>query len=311
LVVADAAGGVSVLDGKSGDAIWSHDKTHDGGCLAAAVHPIGTKFATAGQDGRVCIWRANDPQAEHALSVGTDWVEHVAWSPDGRRLAVTCSRQAIVYEADGSELWRSEDHPSTISAIAWASSDELATACYGRVTFTDISTNEPRQKLEWQGSLVSMVLSADGDIVACGSQDNSVHFWRRSSGEDSMMHGYPSKPSSLAFDDSGQLLATSGGQAVTVWSFTGEGPEGTEPGVLKHHARTVSALAFARRGRTLASACRGGRVAVWSLSSDGSGQEVGAARLLDAVAELYWRPDGRALAALDARGGVHVWRASS
>ena len=47
--------------------------------------------------------------------------------------------------------------------------------------------------------LVSLALSPDGNVVACGSQDKSVHFWRRSNGQDSMMTDYPWKPSELAF----------------------------------------------------------------------------------------------------------------
>jgi len=179
------------------------------------------------------------------------------------------------------------------------------------VTFFDASTGELCQKLEWKGSLVSMVLSPDGDIVACGSQDNSVHFWRRSTERDSMMSGYPGKPSSLAFDNTGTLLATGGGEAVTVWSFRGSGPEGTHPGVLEGHVQPVTTLAFARRGMQLASGGRDGAVVVWSLQRDGGGDPVGEAFVADVVAELYWRPDGRALAALDARGGVTVWRIGS
>ena len=183
-------------------------------------------------------------------------------------------------------------HPSTVSAIAWCSAEELATACYGRVTFFDASTGELRQKLEWKGSLVSMVLSPDGDIVACGSQDNSVHFWRRSTEQDSMMSGYPAKPSALAFDDTGTLLATGGGEAVTVWSFQGSGPEGTRPGVLELHAQPVTTLAFARRAMRLASGGRDGAVVVWSLQRDGEGRPIGNAVVTGVVAELYWRPDG-------------------
>ena len=58
----------------------------------------------------------------------------------------------------------------------------------------------------------------------------------------------------------------------------------------------------------LASAARDGAVVVWSLQGDGNGRSTGAAILAGIGAELYWRPDGRALAALDARGGVTVWR---
>ena len=308
LMVGDAAGGVYAFDGKSGAAVWERRGVHEGGVLAVAIHPSGTAFATAGQDSRVLIWSAADGQVSRAIDVGSGWVENVAWSPDGQWLAASCSRQVRVYGADGAEVWRSDDHPSTVSAIAWSSVGELATACYGRVTFFDAPTGELRQKLEWQGSLVSMVLSSDGDIVACGSQDNSVHFWRRSTEQDSMMSGYPAKPSALAFDDTGTLLATGGGEAVTVWSFQGSGPEGTRPGVLELHVQPVTTLAFARRAMRLASGSRDGAVVVWSLQKDGEGDPIGDAVVADAVAGLYWRPDGRALAALDARGGVTVWR---
>ena len=308
LVVADAAGGVYAFDGKSGKSAWAGHGAHDGGALAMAIHPSGNTFATAGQDGRVLVWDVAEGRAKQAIDLGTGWVDNVAWSPDGKWLAASCSRQVRAYGADGREAWRSDDHPSTVSAIAWSGAGELATACYSRVAFFDASTGKLRQKLEWKGSLVSMVLSPDGDIVACGSQDNSVHFWRRSTEQDSMMSGYPGKPSALAFDDAGTLLATGGGDRVTVWSFLGGGPEGTHPGFLDLHVQPVTTLAFARRALRLASGGRDGAVVVWSLRMNGEGDPIGAAVVPDVVAELYWRPDGRALAALDAQGGVTVWR---
>ncbi len=311
LMVGDAAGGVYAFDGKSGATAWERRGIHDGGVLAVAIHPSGTAFATAGQDSRVLIWSAAEGHLSRAIDVGSGWVENVAWSPDGQWLAASCARQVRAYGADGVETWRSDDHPSTVSAIAWSSAGELATACYGRVTFFDASTGEPRQKLEWQGSLVSMVLSPDGDLVACGSQDNSVHFWRRSTEQDSMMSGYPGKPSALAFDDTGTLLATGGGEAVTVWSFQGRGPEGTRPGDLDYHVQPVTTLSFAPGAMRLASGGRDGAVVVWSLRRDGQGDPTGVALVADVVGGLYWRPDGRALAALDARGGVTVWRVSN
>ncbi len=308
LIVGDTEGGVYAFDGESGAPAWARGGVHDGGVLSMAIHPSGSAFATAGQDGRVLIWDAAEGQVSRAIDVGSDWVENVAWSPDGQRLAASCSRRVHAYDADGVEVWRSDDHPSTVSAIAWSSVGELATACYGRVTFFEAATGELRQKLEWQGSLVSMVLSSDGGIVACGSQDNSVHFWRRSTGQDSEMFGYPGKPSALAFDDTNTLLATGGGEAVTVWSFRRKGPEGTRPGVLEFHVQPVTTLAFAPSAMRLASGGRDGAVVVWSLQRNGRGGPIGAEDVGGTVAELYWRPDGRALAALDAQGGVTVWR---
>ncbi len=311
LIVGDAAGGVYAFDGKSGATAWERRGIHEGGVLAVAIQPDGTAFASAGQDSRVLIWSSDEGRVCRTIDVGSGWVENLAWSPDGRWLAVSCSRQVRAFGTDGEEVWRSDDHPSTVSAIDWSSAGELATACYGRVTFFGASTGEIRQKLEWQGSLVSMVLSPDAGIVVCGSQDNSVHFWRRSTEQDSAMSGYPAKPSALAFDDTGTFLATGGGEAVTVWNFAGRGPEDSRPGVLEFHVQPVTTLAFAPRAMRLASGGRDGAVVVWSIQKDGGGDPIGIAAVAGAVADLYWRPDGRALAALDAQGGVTVWRVSN
>ena len=103
-------------------------------------------------------------------------------------------------------------------------------------------------------------------------------------------------------------MATGGGQDVTVWSFQGDGPEGTEPGFLEFHEQPITTLTFACRGMNLASGSRDGEVAIWSLKSGKQGKGIGVAVALDAVSQLYWRPDDRALAALDAQGCIIVWR---
>ena len=47
---------------------------------------------------------------------------------------------------------------------------------------------------------------------------------------------------------------------------------------------------------------------MWSLGRNGKGRPEGSQDVEDPVAQLYWRPDGGGLAALDAQGGVTVWR---
>ncbi len=312
LVVGDAAGGLFGFDGKSGTVRWQHPQAHPTGLLALAVqNSPGKHFATGGQDGRLLIWDAEEGTLVKTIEFGSGWVEHLAWSADGRHLAASLSRRVHVFNAEGEEVWQSEDHPSTVSALAWASTGELATACYGRVSFFDGASGTLNQKLEWKGSLVSLALSSDGNIVACGSQDKTVHFWRRSTAEDSEMCGYPEKPASLAFDDSDTLLATGGGETVTVWSFEGDGPEGTSPGVLQLHVQSITSLTFASGRRRLASGARDGAVIVWDLKSDGLGEPVGAAFVDEVISLLMWRPDGRGLASLDAQGGVTTWRVSN
>ena len=308
LMVGDATGGLYAFEGTSGKPLWEKHRLHNKGLLSMAVHPEKDLLITGGQDGQIVVWNIKDGQAIRTIDLERGWVENVNWSPDGELLAVSISRTVILYNSEWDEVSRIEDHRSTVSALAWSGDHELATACYGQVRFVDALSGTVNQQLEWQGSLVSMVLSPDGDVVACGSQDKTVHFWRRSTGQDSMMRGYPGKPVNLAFDHTGTLLATGGSEVVLVWSFEGDGPEGTYPGELDFHVQPISALTFAKQHRRLASGGRDGAVIVWSLQSDGDGGVSGAAIVKESVSELLWRPDGRALAALDAGGGVTVWR---
>jgi WD40 repeat protein len=309
LLVGDAAGTLTCLDGAGGGVRWE-TRAHDGGVLALAAHPSRALLASAGADGRACLWALDGdgtpaPLAE--LPGDAAWVEHLAWSPGGTRLASASGRILRLWDADGAPLARSDAHASAVAGLAWCGEAEIASACYGRVTFRDAATGEPRETLDWKGSLISLVVSPDGAIVACGSQDRSVHFWRRQSGEDSMMSGYPAKPAVLAFDRRSRLLATSGADYVTVWSFAGAGPEGTKPGLLQDHEGQVSALAFAASRPRLAAADRAGLVLLWDLDDSGEGRPVGAAPATAAVETLVWHPSDTALAAADAAGGVSLW----
>jgi len=307
LLVGDVAGGLYAFEGKSGKHLWQQKDSHEGGLLAMSIHPDGHSFATAGQDGHVLIWNSKGAERRKLIQLGRGWVEHIKWSPNGELLAVAFSRYVYVFDAEGKEHWRSNEHPSTVSAIDWSKSNELATSCYGRVTFFDVVQNKVNQKLEWQGSLVSMTLSPNGDIVVCGSQDNSVHFWRRSTEQDAEMTGYPGKPSQLAFDKSGTVLATGGSERVTVWSFLGDGPEGTIPGELSLHSESISNLSFSNRGMFLASGARDGSVIIWLLQKDGKGDPVARAFTGHNVGTIAWSPDDCAVAAVNAKGVVNVW----
>ena len=306
-LVGDSTGGLFAFKGSTGQVLWQKENIHSGGLLAMSISPDGHIFSTSGQDGSFCIWNSDDGKKIKTIEIGKGWVEHLKWSPEGNSLAVAFSKTVHIFNSDGHEKWTSKQHPSTVSAISWSNENELATACYGRVSFFDVINNKINQKLEWQGSLVSMELSPNGDIVACGSQDNSVHFWRRSTGDDAEMTGYPGKPSNLSFDCSGTFLATGGSERVTVWSFQGKGPEGTIPGELGHHTEPITSLSFSNKGMLVASGSRDGSVVVSFLKSNGDGDPVGAAFAGDNVSAIAWKPDDSALAAVNSKGRVNIW----
>ena len=208
-------------------------------------------------------------------------------------------------------MWRSDELTSTVAAISWSSNSELAIASYGQVIFYDIKTNRLCQKLEWKGSLVSLALSPNRDIVACGSQDNSVHFWRRSNNNDAEMTGYPGKPKDIVFDITGQYLATGGSPQVTVWNFTGNGPEGTVPGQLVIHNEPISCLSFANSSSLLVSGAKDGSIAMWKLDKNGDGELIDKVLINSTPTCLMWRKDDCALLAASDSGKVFCWNIAS
>lgn len=307
LLVADAAGSLTAFSAHDGAVVWK--QFHSECVMALASHPARATVASAGQDGWVHVWDFATGDQACSVSVPEQWVEHLQWSPLGDYIAASSGRYCRVWTATGDLVWTSEEHDSTVSGIAWSPAGELLTTCYGQVTIWQLPSSVPLQRFQWKGSLISLCLSPDGDIIACGSQDNSVHFWRRGSGKDSMMSGYTSKPAALDFDPSGSLLATGGSTAVTVWCFAAGGPEGTAPVELTVHTDVVTSLRFAhRKERLLASGGRDGGVVLWSLDRRGEGAPVAAVALVDAVEGVAWRPDDRALAIIDAGGGVSAFR---
>ncbi len=282
---------------------------HSFGTTTLSWRPDSRSLASSGQDGKVRLWEAVRGEEKAALDGGSAWVEKVAFSPDGRFLVSTAGRGLRMWRPDGTLLWESLDHGSTVADVAWqpGSSKELVCAAYGGLTLYRPSNPEPTRRFRWQGSTLVIAWSPNGKHIATGDQDATVHFWTVGSGEDLQMWGYPTKVRELSWNSTSRYLATGGGPLVTVWDCSGKGPSGTKPISLEAHEGLVGALAFQRRGSLLASAGEDGLVALWKVGTEGSlaaSENVGSP-----VSGISWSPDEQFLAAGCEDGTVAVLEA--
>jgi WD40 repeat protein len=171
-----------------------------------------------------------------------------------------------------------------------------------------LASRKTTRHLPWRGSLISLAWSPNGAVIACGTQESSVHFWRVASGRDSEMSGFPSKPRALAWSSDGNLLATGGDIAVTIWSFEGKGPEGKAPTVLVGHQALCTALAFHPKQPRLASGSDDTGVLVWDPRAIRTPVAFGF--LDETVTVLAWTARGTLLIGADAVGTVRAWGVS-
>lgn len=282
---------------------------HGFGTLSISWSADSRLIASGGQDGLVRIWDADSGAELHKLDAGSEWVEQVAFSPVRDFLLSAAGRKLKLWSASGQHVRDYADHPSTIANIAWQPGELFfATAAYGQLATFHADKLEPVKEFKWKGSILVVAWSPDGNYVATGNQDASVHFWYRKSGRDLEMTGYPSKIRELTWDADSRFLATGGSPVVTIWDCGGKGPAGTRPTQLEGHPRTLSALAFQYKGRLIASGCQGGSVYVWNHRV--RAMPLRGAQMGSAVTQIRWAPDDSHLAASTESGLVHVFERS-
>ncbi len=306
LAVASIGGPISLFDALSGE-LKSVLPGHHGGTFALSWRADSHRLASGGQDGALRIWDLVDGASHVMCDAGAAWVEHVAYSPAGDFVVSAAGRKLRLWNSQGECLQMYPDHPSTISDVQWQPGERLVTSvCYGKVATFRTDAAEPLKAFTWKGSILTLAWSPDGNYIATGNQDASVHFWYRKTGKDLEMSGYPVKVKELAWDSSSRYLATGGSAIVIIWDCAGKGPAGTKPIELDGHDLPLTALAYQPKGPFLASGCRAGKISLWNPAK--SRKLIRASELSGEITRLVWASDGRSLAASSSEGAVRVFR---
>ena len=285
VAIAGAAGPAWVLDLTTGDGVGELEL--DGGSLRAALSPDARHLAVTGPGGHA-LWRRSDGRVVTAAT--GRWSQAAAWTDE--RVAVASGRRAVVLDADGNELWETEAAASTVTDVKWLRGGRrLAVAAYGAVRCHERHQASPVATYPYVGSHLALAISPNDRWICSGNQDASIHIWRSRDGDELTMAGYPEKVSRLAFDDTGRWLAADGAPDLTVWDFSGKGPNGTAPRLLNAH-ETITAVAW-RPGMLghLASGGADGTVALWRVTNgrpEARQRPVRTFELSDGVAALAW-----------------------
>lgn len=267
--------------------------------LSLTAAPGGHGFLSGGDDGRL-VRTAPDGTADELASVPRKWIEHLAVADNGNALnsliAYAAGKRVGLLDGTGREIAVWEDHPSTVTGIAFnPKGKRLVAAHYGGVSlwWAKAETQQPK-RLSWKGSHVAVTWSGDGRFVITATQENELHGWRLADGADMRMSGYPAKPRSLSWSRDGRWLATSGAEMVVVWDCRGKGPMGSAPVELSRGA-PVTSVAFHPRHSLVASGHADGQIRLGRLADESSIEleRVGTAP----VTGLQWTRDGRWLIA--------------
>jgi WD40 repeat protein len=200
VVTAGADGSVAVRNPKTGSIVRRFRL--GGEVLSAAVSPDGSTVAAGGTRGRVTLWPIAGASAKPArVDLHGSWAEQVAFSPDGKQLAVAMDE----------------------SRGAWALRDAHSRG--GQVRFVDPATGAAATaSLDFQQVPIGVAFSPDGKVLAVTADNNLVHLY------DAGTHkqiGHPlenvdSPIVSTAFSPNSQRLATGTGSGLVLQWNVGE-----------------------------------------------------------------------------------------
>lgn len=310
LAAASVSGQVAIYDAAQGKAIHLFKQAHADGCDALAWRPDGKALATAGRDGKWKLWDATEGKVLVEHEAGAMWAEHLAWSsrPIGERghlLALGAGNKVTFWNEAGASAGDAIKLPRTSVELAWIlGGGTLAVATSAEISLRNPATNKEERRFPSRDSILNMAFSPSGKWLMTGNQDCTMHVWNTDNGAEMHMRGYAAKVRQLAWHRGNRWLAAGGGEVVSVWDCSGQGPEGRTPTLLEWHPDQVSALHYQPAGDWLASGARDGSVAVWSPTQRQT--QIGGVKISSGVTRVAWSPDGKLLAACGEAGEVHV-----
>jgi WD40 repeat protein/serine/threonine protein kinase len=243
--------------------------------LGIALSPDGKRLASAsgGRDpqkqqafGDVKVWDVQTAQQTLSLKAHTDYVNRVAFSPEGTRLASASSDGTVkVWDAkSGQEVLALKGYKSSVRAVAWdPGGARLASACgNGVVQVWDAQTGQAALTLWGHMDTVNDVSwSPDGARLASASTDGMVRIFDAQTGQEVLsFKGHGGDVLGVAFSPDGRRLATAFQDGtVSVWDWR----TGQEALTLKGHSHSVCRVAWSPDGKRLASASDDGTVNLW------------------------------------------------
>jgi WD40 repeat protein len=246
------------------------------------------------------IQTVNQP-LDHLLAVSSQ-VDSVAFSPDGRTLAVGD-------ESNDVGLW-SVVTGRRIAAFAEGSpADSVAFSPDGRtlavgdengnVGLFNVVTGRRIAALAEGNYVASVAFSPDGRTLAVGDDNGEVGLWNVVTGRRIAALAEGNSVASVAFSPDGRTLAVGDGNGdVGLWNVATGRRTALAQGYIS------SSVAFSPDGRTLAVGSESGDVGLWNAATDRS-----IAKLTEGspVISVAFSPDSQTLAVGDYGGHVGLW----
>ncbi len=241
--------------------------------------------------------------------IGKGAIWQIAYSPDGKQIAVASSIGTWLYDAQtGAELALLTGHDRPATSLAF-SPDGQTLATGGNwpdrtIRLWDAGSGAHKMTLDvsdFAGE--TLTFSPDGKTLAGATYDRKVRIWNAATGARILtLEGHTASITSVAFSPDGRTLASgSQDETVRVWDIGA----GTQKFKLTAHTNNVTGVAFSPDGRMLASSSTDWTIRLWDAATGDLQKFFGGQRGI--IHCLAFNPDGRTLAGGGDDGAIRIW----
>ena len=307
---------VQLWDSQSGRNL--HTLTHPSHVWALAWSPDGSLLASGCRNGEIRLWeRSRETTLAFApyLSVQTNWVGSLAFSPDGRTLVSTSWGDQTVKLWDvgshgtspcGQLLRTLPGYTDKSRCVAW--SPDGRTLAYSNpdkeICVFDVEEDRYRAVLHGHSiDVYGLAFTPDGTRLLSGSADGTLRVWDVENYRCvRVTQGYGVSLYDLTWSSDGTHLASgdTNGQ-VTVWDIRGIMP----PRVLYGHTWHVEGVGWSPDGQCLSSCGLDGVLCLWNPTSHTLIQRFENPGVV--LLSVAWSPNGNQLACGTYGQGIQVW----